>query len=194
MPSNAQDFKKSNKNLEVTPGSQWKKGAGARHIDVELPSGNVAKIKQIPMPTLLADGLFPDSLQGYIKKAIGEEVKADGPKTPQDKKPKKKTQDEIVSNADMQEMISNPETVGDLFAVFDKVTLLAVVEPKVLPVPEDEADRDDELLYVDEVDMEDKAFIFKFCVGGSKELESFRAESESVMGSLADLSSVQNTP
>lgn len=192
MPSKATDFKKSNNS---TPAAQWKKASGARAVDVELPSGNVAKLKQIPMPELLSGGIFPDSLQGYIQKAIGEEAKK--PAAPTDRQPKKgskaaKAKDEVMGPEDVKEMMSNPETVGDLFTVFDKVTLLAVVEPKVLATPADEADRDDNLLYVDEVDMEDKAFIFKFCVGGSKKLEEFRAESDALVGGMDALTSVSD--
>jgi hypothetical protein len=186
MPSNAQDFKKSK--LAPTPVNQWKKGAGARAVDVELPSGHVAKLRQIPMPQLLADGIFPDSLQGYIRKAIGQETEAK-PAAPTDHKPKKskKSQGDLISKDEMAELMSDPAKLSDMFSVFDKVTLLAVVEPKVEPVPQNEEDRSDDLLYVDEVDIEDKTFIFQFCVGGSKDLDRFRTESASAMGGVADI-------
>jgi hypothetical protein len=173
----------SNETLAPTPVSQWKKAPGAQPVDVALPSGNTARIKQIPMPDLLAGGIFPDTLQGYVQKALKEESAK-----PQDHKGKKgKKQDEVIGKAEMAEMMKDPQKIADMFSVFDKVTVMAVVEPKVLPTPEDEADRDPEKLYVDEVDTNDKAFIFQFCVGGSKDQERFRTESASVMGSLADL-------
>jgi hypothetical protein len=181
MPSTPQDFQKSkkkDKKLETTSASQWKKNAGAKPVDIELPSGNVAKVKQIPMPTLLADGLFPDSLAGFVREAINkDEAPADV----------KATADKQIS-----ELTKNPQDLADVFALFDKILVLAVVEPAVLPVPEDDNDREDELLYADEVDMEDKMFIFNFCVGGSKDLDRFRAESAAAMGSMAAIESVQN--
>ncbi|QPX62568.1 tail assembly chaperone [Arthrobacter phage Wollypog] len=183
---------------KVTPASQWKKSAGAGTVDVELPSGNIAKIRQIPMPTLLGEGIFPDSLQGYIKKAIGEESKAaaaDKPGQPSDRKPKKssKKKDDIIGEKEIAEMMEDPRKLEDMFSVFDKVTVMAVVEPKVLPAPAEEGERDSEKLYVDEVDLQDKTFIFQFCVGGSKDLERFRTESTSVVGSLADIQELQIT-
>lgn len=180
MPSQPQDFKKSKKNLKTTSASQWKKNAGAKPVDVELPSGNVAKIRQIPMPTLLADGLFPDSLAGFVRDAINVD------------KPKEEVQKE--ANEQLGKMVQEPEKMAEMFSLFDKITVLAVVEPVVTAAPENEADRDDDLLYADEVDLEDKMFIFNFCVGGSKDLERFRTESASAMGSLAAVEGVQATP
>lgn len=182
QPNTPQDFQKAKpkkaKPQAVTSTSQWKKGAGAKATDVELPSGNVAKIKQIPMPTLLADDIFPDSLRGFIQEAIGG---------------KKDKVEEIISEEQMNKLATDPAQIADMFAVFDKVALLAIVEPKVLPAPADEADRDDDLLYIDEVDLDDKAFIFQFCVGGSSDLERFRAESTLAVGGMAAISSLPST-
>ncbi len=182
--------------LVPTSAAQWKKGPGAAPVDVELPSGNTARIKQISMPQLLGEGIFPDSLQGYIKKAIGEESKAaaEKPGQPSDhkKKSKPKKQGEVFGEEDIAEMLQDPAKIADMFSVFDKVTVMAVVEPKVLAAPEDESERDPQKLYVDEVDLQDKTFIFQFCVGGSKDLERFRTESTSAVGSLANLQELPN--
>jgi len=55
----------------------------------------------------------------------------------------------------------------------DKIVCSVLVEPVVLPVPEDEEDRTDDQLYVDEVSVDDKLHIFGFAVGGADELQPF---------------------
>lgn len=180
MPSQPQDFqKKSKKNLKTTSAAQWKKKSGAKPVDVELPSGNVAKVRQIPMTTLLSDGLFPDSMANIVRSSIdGKQSKAEL---------------EAQTNAQMAEMAEDPKKMLEMFSVIDKIMVQAVVEPAVQLPPEDDEDRDDEVLYADEVDIEDKMFIFNFCVGGSKDIERFREESKAALGSMADLEGVRDS-
>ena len=58
------------------------------------------------------------------------------------------------------------------------------VEPKVHPAPEDEADRDDDLLYPDDIEDMDKMFVFQWVSGGTTDLETFRQRYSSNMASL----------
>lgn len=51
--------------------------------------------------------------------------------------------------------------------VMDDVFIRYVIEPKVAPVPEDDDDRDEDTLYVDEVDFNDKGHIFGYVIGSN---------------------------
>jgi hypothetical protein len=75
------------------------------------------------------------------------------------------------------------DNVEKILEVVDKVTCYVVIQPAVMPVPEDGAERDDEFVYIDQVDLEDKMFILNFAVGGTRDLERFRQEvGESLRG------------
>jgi hypothetical protein len=148
-----------------------------------LPSGEVALVKRPGMEKLLSAGLMPDSLTPVIQKQIesaqrGEEVT-----------PENEMNDEVLQN-----VLQDPARVAEIFTSFDKITAMCVVEPKTrlhtwLPSdPEvlaghrtvgeeiDEDDRDEEILYTDEIDSMDKMFIFQYVVGGSSDLEQFRRQ------------------
>lgn len=169
MPTQPKDFKKSQKSQKSpTSAKAWKKKT---KVELELPSGNVALVRAMRITDMLAEGFFPENLRAEILTQIG---KAEGQNTGS-------SQMDIV---DLQKMFEDPEKMGEMFDIFDKVLLKCVVEPKVLPAPENEADRDDELLYADEVDMEDKVFIFQWAVGGDDDLTSFRKEFSEGVGSL----------
>ncbi len=60
--------------------------------------------------------------------------------------------------------------------MYDAVLLHVVIEPHVLPVPPPEEARDPDGLYVDDVDLEDKVFLFNWAVGGTADVEAFRKE------------------
>lgn len=172
---------------QVTKASTWKKNSGAHAQDVELPSGNVAKIRIPGLPSLLAQGLIADSLMPMVNKQI------DAGKNGRVTKKSKQTTDQEIA-----ELMRDPQKFQDMMDTFDKVLVACVVEPKVLyykytednapaedlvnkVVPDDA--RDDETLYSDEVDMEDKSFIFNLVSGGTRDIETFRRQqSQSVAG------------
>jgi hypothetical protein len=62
--------------------------------------------------------------------------------------------------------------------------VFCVIEPTVNPLPENEADRKQELLYVDEVDLDDKFYIMAFALGGTRDLEGFREATGSGVANL----------
>lgn len=189
MPTQPQDFKK--KKNKATSASAWKKKSNLKPVLVELPSGGVMRVKRIPMPTLLASGVFPDSLASMVSEKIGSE---------DSKKPKTAVKSAELN--EVQEAMKDPSKMADIFRSFDRVVVLAAVEPVVHSserkledgtfetIPDDE--RDDDLLYADEIDLEDKSFLFQYCVGGTEDLEEFREESDTTMASLENESGVQD--
>lgn len=144
---------------EVTPAAEWKKPS--RGMEVEVPSGNVALVRPVGMQAFLQKGIIPNSLRGIAMEAISGKKKA----------PEMKMDD------------MSPEKIEDMLVLFDSVTCYCVIEPKVTPVPLDDegepiplADRDSSELYVDEVNLDDKIFIFQFACGGTRNVEQFREE------------------
>lgn len=160
----------------VSTAKTWKSKA-SQGEDVELPSGNVCYMKRPGLPELLARGLMPDSLTGAAQRAI------DAGKTGK----KKKTQDEALRDFEA-EALSDPRKRVELFDTFDRIAAFCVLKPELrfykYEDPEDgpvgeiipAEDRDEDVLYTDDVDFEDKVFIFYFVAGGTRDLEQFRRE------------------
>ncbi len=152
---------------KVTSASEWKKAN--KGFELEVPSGNVALVRPVGMQAFLTKGMIPNSLRDIAMEAVkGNQL------------PKMKPDD------------MSPEKIEDMLVLFDSVTCYCVLEPVVTPVPMDDdgepippADRDPENLYVDEVNLDDKIFIFQFACGGTRDLESFRAQYSVSMDSLS---------
>lgn len=163
-----QDKKKAGK--EVSTAAAWKQSS--QGVDLEVPSGNVCKARPVGMQVFLERGMIPNSLMPIVRQALkGEEPEI--------------KMDDI-----------NEEQITEMMALFDAVTVYCVVEPKVHRVPrytdkdaeegrcqQDQVgtsvpieERDGGKLFVDEVDFEDKQFIFQWVVGGTRDLERFREE------------------
>lgn len=144
---------------EVTPIQGWKRPAAPKPLTV--PSGNVALVRRKPLEALWKQGMIPNSLLPLVQKAIksGEKVK----------------------HEDVEAWTE--EHMSDIVELIDRVVVDCVVKPKVAPVPLDDdgnevpyEDRDQDKLYVDEVDDEDKAFIYQYVTGGTDDVARFRAE------------------
>lgn len=173
-----------------TSAREWKKAS--EHYEVELPSGNVALLKRPGMESLFAAGVLPDEL---TKMALEQVKQAE--RGPQDRKPKQ-PQTTGIDPALMEKFLNGENAISEIFESFDRITALCVVEPVCLfhkrrlvdsagqqvtdeqgrsvweEIPQDE--RDEDVIYTDDVDLDDKSFIFNYVVGGSKDLERFRDE------------------
>ncbi len=133
-----------------TPASQWKKASAGTPLQV--PSGNTALVRSSGMQIFLTKGLIPNSLLPIVRQAMsGKQV---------DLKAEDITEDQLA----------------DMVMLFDAIVVHCVIEPTVLPVPAEGEERDPEALYVDDVDFDDKMFIFQWVVGGTRDLEQFRKE------------------
>ena len=172
---------------KATNAKSWKKSAGTEPIPLELPSGNTALVKRPGLPQMLASKLFPDSLTAIAQKAVD---------SGKGRAASSKTTDKMLAS-----VMADESKLADLFDTFDKAAAMVVQEPICMyhmqkgedgkMVSMSEEDRitaavaknldPDDVIWTDEVDLEDKMFIFQFCVGGTADLESFREQlSESV--------------
>lgn len=171
-----------NRKLKVTPASQWKSSKKTGGLELEVPSGNVALVRPVGIEAFLSKGLIPNSLREIALEAIK------GKKAPEMK---------------MDDL--NEEQLSNMMQLFDDVTVYCVIEPEVAAAPlwtEEDVEaglcdesavgekvpfdqREEGPLYVDIVDLEDKMFIFQFACGGTRNVESFRAELASGMERLS---------
>lgn len=173
-----------NATKETTGVKEWKKkGHG---VPLDLPSGNVALVRPVGMQVFLEKGLIPNSLKELVVNALkaGKELELKA--------------DDFDTNQ-----------IDEMLELFNAVAVYCVVEPKVHKVPmrqvleKDDTfslqtipleDRDSELLYIDEVDFEDKAFIFQFAVGGTRSLERFREEFAAGISAISGSKNVEDSP
>lgn len=153
--------------VEVSSPSAFKKKREGRLLP--LPSGLVVKAVRVDLQTFILQGSVPNPLMEIVSEALEKGQKAD-----------------IPSMVGLDEGKIDLEQVNEMLEVVDSVLVESVVAPKVFPIPEDD-DRDDELLYVDEFEPEDKMFIFQWAVGGTDDVAQFREEARADMASLAQV-------
>ena len=131
---------------QPTPAKQWK--TATKEVPLEVPSGNTALVRRLPggRASLITDGLIPPELMPLFMDWAS-----------------KKGQPPF-----------SEEHIRPLMDLYDNVVLTCVVEPNVSPVPGPDEERDPDVLYIDDVDYEDRLFIFQWAMGGSADLEQFR--------------------
>lgn len=148
----------------VTPtgANQWKKSK--QQDPVEVPSGNHALIRRKPLQVFVKAGLIPNDLLPIIKNAM------------------KNGKVEITSD----EIMDSPAMIAGTLELIDVIVCESVVDPKVYPAPLKEEDRDEEKLYVDDVDWEDKRFIYEYVLGAVADVEAFREKQEGDVEAVPD--------
>lgn len=151
--------------------SDFKKGPKA----IELPSGNRMVLKKAGLQALVASGTIPNELLGPVQSEID---KGKG----RSKKPNPFDVANKLDAGQMQQMLD----------MMENVVVMCAVEPRVHPIPRDESGnllpidfRNPEVLYVDELEEEDRMFIFQYVTGGTKDLASFRAELSGLVATVS---------
>jgi hypothetical protein len=145
----------------------WKRSSGE---DLALPSGNVALVKRPGMLEFIKKGVVPDTLLPTVDEAI---KKGKG-----------------LPPSETENLLKDPSKIAAMEEMMNKVVVLCVVEPEVRLHTDDdgdvipEADRDEDVIYTDDVDLEDKIFIFQFASGGTRDVERFRQESGIGLGGV----------
>lgn len=172
-----------------TSASSW--SSKTPTVDLELPSGNVARVRRVGPEVFLRQGILPDSVTALVEKNVRKK---------QGKRP-----------LDASAILQDKEQIGQMLEMLDRVLVYSVIEPKVLMPPScsvcgeddvvsakmhEDKDRPDfhvfqpnprleDALYADVVDLDDKLFIMNFCVGGTRDIERFRRELGESVGSLS---------
>lgn len=134
---------------------------------MELPSGLVMKLRNPGgMLAFMSGGMIPNSLMTVVQKSLdtGQPMKA-----------------EDITNSQGG---VDPEFVEQMSELLNNIIVVCSVEPSVEPVPADEADRSDDVLYADEIPDDDKMFVFQWITGGTSDLETFRLKQSAGMAEL----------
>lgn len=137
--------------------------------DLTLPSGQLVLARRPGAEKLMVEGVLHkmDNLTALVD---SKHVKKGSGKKP----------DEI----NVKSLLGDPEAMAELMHTVDRVLCAVVLQPHVEMAPNDPTRRRPGVIYADTVDLQDKMFIFNFAMGGSKDLERFRRESEAIVGGL----------
>lgn len=155
--------------LAVSSPADWKQTKAGKVV--ALPSGRNVRLRAPGMDVFLRIGIIPDSITPIIVKALGQS-----------------------KEIDLNEMVKDGDQLRKLFEMYDAITVYCMAEPTINPVPIGKEKRSDDQLYVDEVDFEDKVFIFQYAVGGTADVEKFRDEQKERMASISTGANVQLSP
>lgn len=184
--------------MSASPARQWKRHTAPQEITV--PSGNVALVRRPDsIRVFMSEGFIPNSLLPIVERSI----KSGG------------GEDSVDTEELTKEVLSNSALLTDMAQMQDNIVLKCVVEPLVAPIPKYTQKHVDEglvteqfvgteipfghphrehgyteetlPLFVDEVDAEDKKFIYQFCMGGTADLERFRDKSAATVAAVDDV-------
>lgn len=168
--------------------SKYGFGKTSQGTELELPSlsdpddpespHNVCRVKRPGAQGLIAAGVLDnfDALTALVQSELVAPNETATGRRPTKAAPKR---------SDVELLKDEKENILSALDMVDKVILYCVLAPKVYPAPPDGEDRDEDLTYVDDVDLEDKMFILQFVLGGTRDLESFRKGTEGTMAGLA---------
>jgi hypothetical protein len=169
---------------EASSVSSWKQ---KKSTVLTVPSGETCLAHKRPLQGFLKAGVIPNSLMPIILQWM---KKAQGGKTTTD----------LSQEID----IENTQQVTDMLDLIDIVVIDVVDEPKVNPVPKEEDPdneeydpnfkRDDETLYVDDLQFDDKVFIYGWALGGIDDLATFLQEQQGDVGAVSDGEKSENAP
>lgn len=162
------------KNTPTKPTSvaSWKKSSAPPLV--QMPSGNWMRLRRIGLQAIMRTGIMPNSLMAISQKALdrgqgGGEVEAE----------------------DLGAILQDPKKLDDISHFMDELMVISAIEPEVHRTPDVGVERDDNLLYVDEVGDEDKMFVFQVVTGGTTDVETFREEAGKSMAAIRGLEDVE---
>ncbi|MCA1800470.1 MAG: hypothetical protein LC687_04965 [Actinobacteria bacterium] len=151
------------------------KAKANRTAILDLPSGATIQVRNPGgLKVFMKNGMIPNSLLPMVQEAINGGKGFDA--------------SDLMTEGKLDLGL-----VNDMMRIVDEVTMECWVMPPVLPAPEDEASRDDELLYVDEVLEDDKMFVFQWVTGGTRDLATFRKEQAAALDGLAGVADAGET-
>lgn len=179
----------------VTSAKDWKKQPRTGNDELTLPSGNTCRAQFLQPEAFLTSGLIPDSLSDIIAKAIRTkkglppQFMDDITSDPEKIKDALKMVDRVLCYVVLEPHVEMPsacgvkvqgETCGKYFNETDAHRDSR--HPDFHTYLEDA--REEDILYADAVDLDDRMFIFQWAVGGTSDAESFREELNANVGGV----------
>lgn len=178
-----------------TPASQWSGKVAVEGTDLPLPSGNVARVRQIDPQAFIGSDLIPDPLSAIIRQAINSK--------------------QGLPPSAIKKVSEDKELLADTLLLFDRVLAYVLIEPHCELPPTcvecgeyfmngphrdrkndsyhayQEGAREGDVLYTDQVVLDDKMFVFQWCLGGTRDLEKFRGQLKSGLGDVPHGKNIQ---
>lgn len=141
--------------LKISPIGDFKKRIGGI---IKLPSGLVVRYNNPGgLTAFMGSSTIPNGLMSIVNKSLKGSDNPEGEEA-----------------ALIKEAEENPEFLEQMAQMLDSVAVRCIVEPFCNPIPAPGEVRADDKLYVDEIDLADKQFIFELITSGVNELNSFR--------------------
>lgn len=146
--------------------------------DLPLPSfdedgktHNVCRVRRPDPLEMVGAGLLDhfDSLTAIIQTEHFDRV--DGKKA-EDLTPEERQAQEL---AQLQALAKDPKALKGMLGLIDSLVAVTLVEPAASAPPEDDADREEGVLYADEIDLSDRFAILEYALGGVNSLRGFRS-------------------
>jgi hypothetical protein len=159
---------------KYAPNTWLSSGSGGLE-DLTVPSGQICLVRRPGLEGLLKAGVLKnlDTLSAIV-----------------DQKHLKKTAKGKSPKINVQTLLGDEEALADIMRAVDKVLVFCVVKPEIHLTPDDETRRQPGQVYADMVGIEDKMFIFNYVVGGTRDLETFRAGLDESLGGVETLKGV----
>lgn len=197
MAASSKKSKSGNPAKKTTAANAWKKQKGE---NLELPSGNVALVKRPGPQALLQEGVMPDTLMPIVTQAIkrGKGMKVDDLNLDDpavisdmiDSIDKLLVRVVVEPKVAYHKCLKTPDMGGasagpahEVWVTIDEELRDGATEcPNCGKVHPD----GDEIIYADEVELDDKFFVFNYAVGGTRDLERFRSEQSARLGDVPD--------
>jgi hypothetical protein len=158
----------------------------SRYEELRTPSGQLCLVQRIGISELIEGDMLDDwdLLSNLVEQEhVSKKSRGAG------KAPGKKKQASSVA----EEILKDKEKLQKTMRLMNHVVIKTVVAPKILPLPDDPADRDPEKIYIDMVLDDDKSFILQYAFGGTRDLERFRSELAEVVDGLGNVKAMENS-
>ena len=163
--------------LRATAGSAWREPR-QQGIPVELPSGNIARIRPVEPQALLKQGEIIDILTPLVAKMLFQGADATAETIAQ------VLGEAVTTDADGDNTAQLKEAAGklaDLERVCDIVCKAAFVDPRVVDDPQ--ADNE---IGPDDIELADKIHVFTLALRGAAALRHFRYEPRADVEPVSD--------
>lgn len=163
-------------------------GAKSAFVDLTVPSGQTCQVRQPGVENLIAAGVLDnaDTLMALVNSKV---EKAQG----------KKPQAKRAAADPTQIFQQDPKQLVAVFGMIDRIVEHMVVQPVVVrPVirtlnedgtfderPMMPEERNQDTIYTDSVELQDRMFLFQYAIGGGDDIESFRSRFSEGLGTLA---------
>jgi hypothetical protein len=148
----------------------WSQGPAADGAqDFTVPSGQTCLVRRPGVERLLREGVLfeSDTLTTMVHENI-ERIESGKPE----------------QEVDIESLLSDPKKFGELMETTDRIVEACVLKPTVRRELNDPTNREEGIVYTDDISMEDKFAILEFALGGSRDLAGFRGGSAEAVGGV----------